>query len=233
MHHTVNLHSVWCNLKGKSHRNKWRHSGGMAEKTMAAIFGCLRCCMHGTGFNSGHVPLQNLPTVKLDTSRMGEFAWAVKCLWKPWGFNWEPQPSPAGVSRWVSCAVVHSLRLESESWQWHSLFNISLWPVQWLNNSDCSSYDVVVCKAANLLEIKGRLEKLLNKPLKWLSISDFTECEWLQCLQIWRPGTKLPTSTTTLHVYRQMRHTGILVLSYHHFKFNVHWLTALENGLII
>ncbi|XP_022286301.1 SPRY domain-containing protein 7-like [Crassostrea virginica] len=45
---------------------------------MAACFCCLRCCWNGTGFNSGHIPLKEIPTVKLDTSLMGNDVVIVK-----------------------------------------------------------------------------------------------------------------------------------------------------------
>ncbi|KAK3095542.1 hypothetical protein FSP39_015929 [Pinctada imbricata] len=45
---------------------------------MAACFCCLRCCWGGSGFNSGHVQLKELPTVKLDTSQMGNDVVIVK-----------------------------------------------------------------------------------------------------------------------------------------------------------
>ncbi|KAJ8309703.1 hypothetical protein KUTeg_011568 [Tegillarca granosa] len=39
---------------------------------MAACLCCFRCCWNGSGFHSGHVPLKELPTVKLDTGFMEE-----------------------------------------------------------------------------------------------------------------------------------------------------------------
>ncbi|KAJ8310538.1 hypothetical protein KUTeg_012403 [Tegillarca granosa] len=45
---------------------------------MAACFCCFRCCWNGSGFHSGHVPLKELPTVKLDTGFMGNDVVIVK-----------------------------------------------------------------------------------------------------------------------------------------------------------
>ncbi|XP_064638722.1 SPRY domain-containing protein 7-like [Lineus longissimus] len=45
---------------------------------MAACFCCLRCCWHGTGFSTGHVPLKDLPEVKLDTNHLGNDVVIVK-----------------------------------------------------------------------------------------------------------------------------------------------------------
>lgn len=44
---------------------------------MAACFCCFRC-WNGSGFHSGHVPLKELPTVKLDTGFMGNDVVIVK-----------------------------------------------------------------------------------------------------------------------------------------------------------
>ncbi|KAK2175221.1 hypothetical protein NP493_743g03025 [Ridgeia piscesae] len=43
-----------------------------------ACFCCFRCRYDGSGTNSGHVRLEELPTVKLDTSRMGSEVVVVK-----------------------------------------------------------------------------------------------------------------------------------------------------------
>ncbi|XP_067668580.1 SPRY domain-containing protein 7-like [Haliotis asinina] len=45
---------------------------------MAACFCCFRCCWPGSGFGQGHIKLQELPIVKLDTTHMGNDVVIVK-----------------------------------------------------------------------------------------------------------------------------------------------------------